>query len=518
MITSSTPTSSVLCAPSNSDRQLPELSSRFYTEAGREIIPLCGYEFGTPDFYSALESVNKRLNLQLDDLDRRTLGVLLTCLSQAQRFGGEMHISPIMGENSAAHSLHSMVLGTELFRRAGLVSLQSQDAAVTEMRGKIALGLLVHDMGEILGELSSVASRAANEAVRERPDIEREIFRIALTEAFRATAATTPDIGGFYSFIRDKRQEAGIGPGKSNEEILASLEVLISQYNREYAHLPLSPEVQQRVDRYLALYDVAELKPHAAHRSDRFVGNAVKVIEHLQGLRHMTRFAARTPLDVRRNILFPDSAPSSPQGHWVKPNTKEAIPLRYATNHRMNKNLWYIEKDLAHLSNTAEAPHELTLAATLREATYISQAEWLGLMRPIFDRRVQGEDEFFLELRKEYDAETSEERSAYILSTIQKYLAHLLRVDTREYEANRRASGPAPETALEPIESRERMVALYLHAARTGYIPTVETPLVLLNDLPDQLHGFESASTQSLHTPSVASTFAELRLPAAGEV
>jgi hypothetical protein len=75
-----------------------------------------------------------------------------------------------------------------------------------------------------------------------------------------------------------------------------------------------------------------------------------------------------------------------------------------------------------------------------------------------------------------------------------------------------------PETALEPIESRERMVALYLHAARTGYIPTVETPLVLLNDLPDQLHGFESASTQSLHTPSVASTFAELRLPAAGEV
>ena len=516
MITSSTPTSPVLCAPSNSDRQLPEPSARFYTEAGREIIPLCGYEFGTPDFYSALEAVNKRLNLQLDDLDRRTLGLLLTCLSQAQRFGGELHISPIMGENSAAHSLHSMVLGTELFRRAGLLSQQSQDAAVTGMRGKIALGLLVHDMGEILGELSSVASRAANEAVRERPDIEREIFCMALTEAFRATAAASPDIAGFYSFIRDKRQEAGIGQGKSNAEIVDSLEVLIRQYKRDYSHLPLSPEVQQRVDRYLALYDVAELKEHASDRSDRFVGNAVKVIEHLQGLRHMTRFAERTSLDVRPNILFPDSAPSSPQGHWVKPSTKEAIPLRYATNLRMNKNLWYIEKDLVHLSNTAEEPHELALAATLREATYISQAEWLNLIRPIFDRRVQGENEFFLELRNEHDADISEERSAYILSIIQKYLAYQLREDTREYEANRRALGPAPATALEPLESRERMVALYLHAARTGYIPTEETPLLLLKDLPEELHGFDRDSTQSLHTPGVESPFNELRLPAVG--
>lgn len=312
------------------------------------------------------------------------------------------------------------------------------------------------------------------------------------------------------------RHDAGIGQGRPIPEVIESLVSIIRRYDEQRSSTALPPEVQQRVDKYLALYDVAELKEHAAERSARFVGNAVKVVEHLQGLRHLVRFAERTPLDVRRNILFPDSAPSSPLGHWVKPSMQEMIPLRHATNHRMNKNLWYMEKDLVHLSNTAEAPHERALAATLREATYISQAEWLGLMRPVFNRRVQEEHTFFGQQRDKYLKESCPVGRKVRLEMIRDFSEFLVQEDVKEYEANREASGPAPETALEPLESRERMVALYLHAARTGYIPTEETPLLLLKNLPEQLYGFEHASTQTLHTPSVVSSFDGLRLPAVG--
>jgi len=450
----------------------------------------------------------------MDELEKRTFALMLTGLSQARRFGGDLNISPIMGENSAAHSLHSMVLATEMFRRAGLLSPQVQDDAVTEMRVRASLGLLTHDMGEILGELSSVAQRAATKGLEEQPDIEREIFRIALTEAFRATSASAPNLAAFYSFLRDMRHEAGIGQRGVVSHSSAALLATIRRYDEQQSTAPLPPEVQARIARYLELYDTAELKEHAADPGARFIGNAVKVIEHLQGLRHMVRFASTSPSDERLKLLFPDSTPSSPQGHWVKASAHEMVPLRYVSSYRISRNLWYMEKDLVHLSESAVTPNEQKLAATLREATYLSQAEYLCLVRPVFDRRVRSEDEFYLRLQADYFGEESAERRAHTLSIIQKFLEHRLQEDIRECRDVRAGSGHAPSGALESLETRRRLVGLYVHAARTGYVPTKETPLALLDVLPEALHGFDVQSIKSLRTASVGDPLERLSMPA----
>jgi hypothetical protein len=86
------------------------------------------------------------------------------------------------GENSAIHSLQAVVLGAELFNRAGLFGKGAAEDGVGAWQTPILLGVLVHDMGEILGELSSLAQRSVNKSLREQPEVERDKSEVERAE------------------------------------------------------------------------------------------------------------------------------------------------------------------------------------------------------------------------------------------------------------------------------------------------------------------------------------------------
>ncbi len=473
--------------------RITEPKSDFYSRTAKTLVPCSGYEHGTPDFHSALELLNHELNLHIDPLDRLTFSLMLTGLSGAKRFGGDLHISPVMGENSAAHTLHSIVLATELLRRAGLLAADRQDSGVIQLRISLSMGLLTHDMGEILGELSSLAQRATKTSLMERPDLERMIFKVALTEAFRATSAHPAHPASFYAFLRDMRHAAGIGCGdavsETNERLLGALR----HYESIQEQTPLSFEIQGRIERYLRFYDMAEMKGAETSAEQLFIGNAVKVIEHLQGLRHLLRFVTIAPIDKRQNLLFPDSLPSAPRGHWVENSMHEMLPLRYASNYRIYRSLLYMESELSQLFRAATASHEKVLAATLRNALYTTQAEWMSVSRPLFDRTVRSESTELVELIQRHYAETSVAGRAEVWTAIRKHLTWNLAQDFSKFRAQRIAQPRASQRdGLFPIESRKRLISLYLEAVRTGYIPEDETPLILLQKLPKLLRAFDA--------------------------
>jgi hypothetical protein len=477
--------------------RITEPQPDFYPRTAKTLVPCSGYEHGTPDFHSALELLNHELNLHIDPLDRLTFSLMLTGLSGAKRFGGDLHISPIMGENSAAHTLHSIVLATELLRRSGLLAAERQDSGVIQLRVSLSLGLLTHDMGEILGELSSLAQRAAKTSLTERPDLERMIFKIALTEAFRATSAHPARPASFYAFLRDMRHAAGIGCGDAVSETDDRLLGTIRHYESIQAQAPLSFEIQGRIERYLRFYDLAEMKGTVTSAEQLFIGNAVKVIEHLQGLRHLLRFVTVAPIDKRPNLLFPGSLPSAPRGHWVETSMHEMLPLRYASNYRIYRSLLYMESELSHLFKAATASHEKSFAETLRDALYTTQAEWMSVSRPLFDRTVRSESTELIELiRRHYD-ESSVAGRAEAWAAIRKHLTSNLVCDFEKFRALRSSEDSRSRSHLLPVESRKRLVSLYLEAVRTKYVPEDETPLVLLQTLPETLRAFDCRASTS---------------------
>ena len=134
-------------------------SPAFYHRTSRAVVAVSGHEVGTSDFHSAVDMLNTRLKLGLCDIDCRAFSFMLTCLSKSCRFGGEFHIDPTHGENSAAHSCHAVVLAQEIFRRAGLLAPDRLTPEVDALRRSIAIGCLIHDMGEILGELDRKSTR-----------------------------------------------------------------------------------------------------------------------------------------------------------------------------------------------------------------------------------------------------------------------------------------------------------------------------------------------------------------------
>jgi hypothetical protein len=352
----------------------------------------------------------------------------------------------------------------------------------------ILLGVLVHDMGEILGELSSLAQRSVNKSLREQPEVERDIFRIALSEAYRATANDAQGRESFYLFLHDMRSAAGIGHPSAESSALGDAIARFAGLNKER---PLPEAIVRRVEKYLALYDMAELKSEVPGANGKFIGNAVKVIEHLQGCRHYWRFAPRAPGDVRPRIFSPGSLPSVTVGHWVQRDSHDPIPVRFLSNYRMMRNMQYCETELSHLCAAAKTVDERALARELCKGVYMSQAEALCISRPVLDREVRTEHPLLIQLHKEFARTESAAGREHIIGQIRTHLSTTVRDDLRRYrEMRRNLTQPLATDRLYPLESRGRLASLYLKAVDSGYAPTNELPLGMLEKLPEELHGF----------------------------
>jgi hypothetical protein len=494
----------------------------FYSDLNQEVTSMIGFETGAPHYGHALKYLNHHLTMQLNDRDIDVFELLLTSLAQANRFGGDIHICPVLGENSAVHTLRTLVLDTEVARRAGNLSHESQnDTAVCRQRIRRLRCLLAHDMGEIPGEMTSLASRTRNPALQELPEIEREVFRIHLTEAYRTALSSIPNYPAFYRFQGEVRRAvaaARIDDEQSQVIMATQLKAIAAAYDKEKPLQDLPPEIQGQIREWMYDFDTIEIKDGETSRERLFTGYSAKITEHIQGTRHLLRFGTIHPKDTRMKVAFPHTHANALKDPLSQSRPETMVPLRFFSNMRIIKACRYMETELPGLFENASTAQEFRHARALRDLLYLTQAELFSVARPIFDRRVlkldsnkQREDSYLAELQEQIKNGRNDERSG-LLQTAGRYLKHKLDQDylsACEYRAT--FSGPPPQDRLLDFETRGRMQALYLHAVRVDHIPETSTPLILLDTLPKSLHGFASLARHS--SISRASPFSGLSFP-----
>lgn len=495
----------------------------FYSDLNQDVTPMIGFETGARHYGHALQYLNHHLNMQLDDLDSRVFELLLTSLAQANRFGGDIHICPILGENSAVHTLRTLILDTEVARRAGNLSHEKQqDTSVCRQRIRRLRSILTHDMGEIPGEMTSLASRTRNPTLQELPEIEREVFRIHLTEAYRTALSPIPNYPAFYRFqgsVRRAVAAARIDDEQSQVTMATELKAIAAAYDRDNPIESLPPQIQGRIREWMYDFDTIEIKEGETSQERLFIGYSGKIAEHIQGTRHILRFGTLHPKDIRLNVAFPDTHPSALKDPLSQSHPEAMIPLRFFSNMRLIKACRYMETELSSLFANATTEHELRHARALRDLLYYTQAELLSVTRPVFDRQVlklersqQREDPYLAELQEQIkNCEDPSER-AIVMRTAGKYLEHTLIQDYQKACKYRSTfSEGVPQDRLLDFETRGRMQALYLHAVRVDYVPEITTPLLLLSTLPRSLHGFASLTRHD--SIRRASPFSSLRCP-----
>ena len=463
-------------------------SANFYNDVISELIPCCGYEYPHQDFHVAVSFLNSKLNLKLDPIECRAFGLLLTGLSQARRFGRDPHIEPDKGENSAVHSCHAAILVNELFRRAGLLEIDQQTPETLELRINSTLAALIHDLGEILGEFSSLADRTLNKSQVEIPEIEREVFNTTLKAAFYFASRGPEAEIGFYSFLTKIREEARINPKAVVPDPEKALDAA-RRYSTEFDLVRTDHRISGSIERILGLFDVCELRSDlsTASSSDRFVGYLTKLVDHIQGTRHLVRFSCKHPDDTLTRLFNPHGKPIE---GFTSADSDTVIPIRYSTNQRVRGNAFYMEAGIADLYREATSTIKQQLAEIARKAIYLTMAEWLQITRPIIDRECLTEDAFMRALSQ---ATPKDRGHGSDHSTIKRlYLETLIANDTAHYELQRESleGQKLADDQIYRYETRERLVALYLTASEREYVPSDDTPIAFLAELPPQLRGF----------------------------
>lgn len=281
-----------------------------YHEVTKHVSALVGHECLPADrrarevnYRQALSFVNSFSDLGLDAKDIDLFGLYFTALSDSRRFGGDKVLEKEAGENPSTHSLQAVCLKQRIFDEAANAQVQSrsrlsglqrlQHLEHSQMTG---LAVLMHDMGEVLGEFTTAVQRFNDKNLKEDPEAERTIFRYVLRMALEAQE--TGDREKFFARIDDLKKKTRI----TKEDGSAGGIPKSSEFLNQYLQPPitLSAENEQRFAQLTAVWDMAEGFHHPLHDTWEkqginvgFVNQMTKSIDHVQGTRHMVRWARK---------------------------------------------------------------------------------------------------------------------------------------------------------------------------------------------------------------------------------
>ena len=319
-----------LFMPSDMHRPLSGAHHPIYHEATKFVSALVGHECLPEDraerevnYREALGYVNGFCDLGLEQDDIDLFGLFFTALSDSRRFGGDKVLSSgkdelEKGENPATHSIQAVCLKQRIFDKANQTAFIPKSASALiqaslhraqalknpqAMRVQLlqhsqmtGLAVLMHDMGEVLGEFTTAVQRMNDKNLKEDPGAEREIFMYVLRMALQAQA--TGDREGFFRRIAELKQQTRI----TKDDGSAGGVPKSSKYLRQFLQPPiaLSPEQEARFEKFTAIWDMAEGFEHPLHAewekqgiNVKFVGQLTKSIDHVQGTRHLVRWARK---------------------------------------------------------------------------------------------------------------------------------------------------------------------------------------------------------------------------------
>lgn len=471
---------------------LPPVGRDFYSKSVRRLLPALGsHEHSTYDYHSAVHELNESTKLGLNGTELKALSLMLTGLAQSARFRNTPYLEPWLGENSAVHSIHCALLMIDQFDAAGLLAPEKQTTEIIDLRRKMTLGALVHDLGEIVGEFSSLSQRIADDALQEVPKIERRILEKTMRLAIWAAQESKPL--EFYENISGLRDALKIGTEQQSslEQIKRAVnlfdEVVVSGKT-------LSKRNETSLARLLALFDIIELQEEAALSDrDKFIANGVKLAEHMQGTRHFIRFSTKGP-DFSPIREF--STPTQPSlraeelPERMAQMGRSTIPVTLSPSYNTKRSAEYIECGLPDLLHSARSEAETALAKRLRDSCWETSIEYINLSGRVFDRQVSALPKRLMDnFSLVWSGRLSEEARLDALARAEA----ILRAEQRGLLARHNDMISAISTdraaaSLLPIESSERMMSLYRTAIERDYIPPLGSPpLILLKELPREL-------------------------------
>ncbi|MBA4274888.1 MAG: hypothetical protein C0436_04465 [Alphaproteobacteria bacterium] len=231
-------------------------------------------------WYLFNKSMNNGLDLGLDERTLQILSLMDHALADVRRFVGVANMHEIASDSTAAHTKQAMNIVQHVIEDA------SQGAMSKEMdsfRRKALLGTWVHDMGEIVTELTTASDMFGIAPERQKAlshaknELEEKIFIFGCELAGMAIDKANPSL--FYDAIerlRSASREATTLEGRI-ENITAQLEV-----EQKRADLPNT--LSTTTHRLLEWYESVESKAEG-----NMLHPFVKTLEAVEGQRYLQR-------------------------------------------------------------------------------------------------------------------------------------------------------------------------------------------------------------------------------------
>ena len=282
---------------------------------------------GTRAWYCFNYSMNKGLDLQLSDSTLKTLTLMDEALQHVPRFVGVQGIAGQLVDSTAAHSKQVMNIIEYVFEKSGVLDTRSRENKneADTMRREALIGAWVHDMGEVIFELSTASgmfalSKAESTHLKQEKDaLEDKIFTFACQLASKCIREGKPE--EFISTIRSIRKEA-LTPNTTDDFALtdemtqtpAMQRILkINQaIDRKMAEPDFPKEDSPETLQLRVLYDKTEGISHATTaaeiKKEKFFHAFVKTLESTEGQRYFQRNTFDSELQKLATALHPNHA------------------------------------------------------------------------------------------------------------------------------------------------------------------------------------------------------------------
>lgn len=234
------------------------------------------------DFLSG--NLNNGLSLDFSNEEKALWNKVMTVMNKVERFKGDADLKGL-GGNVCEHSLFSCLLAYSFFSDIMKNSYFSpfEQKKLREIFSDVARSILVHDVGEWLGEFGTLAQENAGKTSKDCA------YERNFTEYLFELAFLSDDFEGLTSKLQARGiaaiDEANALPNKSQrDEFLLEK---FSQLDSEISALCTKLRVEQGIE---DLNDFTKFRLHDFDRAENysdFVGTFARITEKLEGSLHL---------------------------------------------------------------------------------------------------------------------------------------------------------------------------------------------------------------------------------------
>lgn len=435
-----------------------------------------GYPYSRKEWKESLHKSLSLLNNELKlGMDRQMVDVLTLCytaLQESPRYGGDPVIEAKKGENTAVHSLHTMLQAFRVYQK----TLEQKPDLKNNIEffksfQMTCLIMAVHDLGEMFGEAGSLAQVAntGNWGVKDKTAYERMVFNYGVRLAVQTVIdkeGTDRDFFDKIDRVKSAMKVQNEGINKTDQQMATE----VSQFLTE--KIPLSVRAQKL---FGFLQDSWEWIEDPKHSRNPFLGYLSAICERVQGTRHINR------------MMTTSKSPHVRDDDRIEMITTHSLTPGY----RMIVNSDYSEGHLGWMCNAIDeqSPYEKAVARQALSWVY----------ETVMDFYNEGPTAFFMDGAVK-EQKLHSDGSAFSPTEVRLRLEQIdtaRKIACLEQQEVKKSLTDSFTDACIPVGRiaimKKDVVAMYQAAINTGYMPKIvqgekaSRGEVLIRDLPAEL-------------------------------